>query len=63
MFKVIGSKTKRVYGSSRTRAGAEKIRRRVAMDHYLMASYFKIIGPVCKFCGKACPCGKAKEQS
>lgn len=63
MFKVVGRISRRIYGTSKTRAGAEKMRFRVAVHEFVNVHCFKIIGPVCKFCGKACPCGKANQKS
>ena len=61
MFKVVGVKTGRVYGTAKTRAEAQKVRRRVSREQFVTNSYFKIVGPVCQFCGKACPCGKVRH--
>lgn len=63
MFNVVGRISRRVYGTSKTRAGAEKMRLRVAIGEFVNVHCFRVVGPVCKFCGKACPCGKAKNKS
>ena len=62
MFDVVGTGTRRIYGSANTRAGAEKLRKKIAEGDYISPSYFEIVGPVCRLCGKACPCGKKRAQ-
>jgi hypothetical protein len=63
MFNVVGRETRKIYGSSISRNGAERVREKTARRQYVSPSYFEIVGPICKLCGKACPCGKKKAKS
>ena len=63
LYKVVGVNTRRIYGSAYTKTTAERLRLLIADEEYIAPTFFEVVGPVCKVCGKACPCGKRKRDS
>lgn len=63
MYKVVGVKTRRIYGSAATQLTAEKLRLLIAEEERIVPTFFEVIGPTCKVCGKACPCGKRRATT
>lgn len=63
MYKVVGIQTRRIYAAAKTLGGAQKLRVLVAEEEYVNPVHFEVVGPTCQYCGRTCPCGKAKVKS